>query len=470
MALKGGILTLLAFAGTLVHADGIYSKGSPVLQVNAKTYDSLIAQSNHTSILEFYAPWCGHCQNLKPAYEKAAKNLDGLAKVAAINCDDDSNKPFCGQMGVQGFPTLKIVKPGTKRGKPVVEDYQGPRTAKGIVDAVVDKIPNHVRKLQSSTFDEWLGDKSVTAKAVLFTEKGTTSALLRAVAIDFLGAIKVSQVRSKETDLVEKYGVTKFPSLVLIPGDEVEPVTYSGEMKKQPIVDFLSQAASPNKDTVSEKAKPKPSKSKDPKKSASAKSAFSKASEAHMSADLEDELGASTIILDDSTPTESPLPIVEDSKPAVVEDIPPIASLTTPAELIEAALGPKKGTCILVLLPPATEGSLSEDAASALNFFAQSADKHQKRHDSVFPFYSVPAENEQAKVLRKDLGLKESELEIVALNNKRGWWRHFEAKSASTTDLETFIDNIKLGEGSKLKLPANFGTGPSAEDQGHSEL
>ena len=35
-----------------------------------------------------------------------------MAKVAAINCDEESNKPFCGSMGVQGFPTLKIVKPG----------------------------------------------------------------------------------------------------------------------------------------------------------------------------------------------------------------------------------------------------------------------------------------------------------------------------------------------------------------------
>jgi protein disulfide-isomerase A6 len=373
-------------------------------------------------------------------------------------------------MGVQGFPTLKIVKPGTKRGKPVVEDYQGPRTAKGIVDAVVDKIPNHVKRLQSSMFDEWLADKSIAAKAVLFTDKGTTSALLRAVAIDFLGVIKVGQVRNKEADLVEKYGITKFPSIVLIPGDEGEPIIYSDEMKKQPIVEFLSQVASPNKEGASEKAKPKPSKSKDPKKSASAKSAFSKASEAHMSADLEDELGASTIVLDDNTPTESPLPIVEDSRPFLFEEIQPITSLATPAELLEAALGPKKGTCILVLLPPATEGPLPDNAASALSFFAQSADKHQKRHDSVFPFYSVPAENEQAKTLRKDLGLKESELEIVALNNKRGWWRHFQANSASTTDLETFIDNIKLGEGSKLKLPADFGAGPSARDEGHSEL
>ena len=33
------------------------------------------------------------------------------AKVVAVNCDDDNNKPICGQMGIQGFPTIKVFYP-----------------------------------------------------------------------------------------------------------------------------------------------------------------------------------------------------------------------------------------------------------------------------------------------------------------------------------------------------------------------
>lgn len=51
MATKIGV-ALLALAGTFVNGDTIYSKDSPVLQVTAKTYDSLIAQSNYTSVRE----------------------------------------------------------------------------------------------------------------------------------------------------------------------------------------------------------------------------------------------------------------------------------------------------------------------------------------------------------------------------------------------------------------------------------
>lgn len=71
----------------------------------------------------------GHCKSLAPHYEKAAKNLKGIAKVAAVDCDEEKNKAFCGSQGVQGFPTLKIFKPSSKKGKPIVEGkfYRQPR-------------------------------------------------------------------------------------------------------------------------------------------------------------------------------------------------------------------------------------------------------------------------------------------------------------------------------------------------------
>jgi len=64
----------------------------------------------------------GHCKNLKPVYEKTAENLRGIANVVAIDCDEEINKRFCGEQGVQGFPTLKTYRPAAKRGgKPTIE-------------------------------------------------------------------------------------------------------------------------------------------------------------------------------------------------------------------------------------------------------------------------------------------------------------------------------------------------------------
>ncbi|KIW97655.1 protein disulfide-isomerase domain [Cladophialophora bantiana CBS 173.52] len=451
--------SLVLILTCVINVQALYGKSSPVLQVTAKTYDSLIAQSNHTSIVEFYAPWCGHCQNLKPAYEKAAKNLAGLAKVAAIDCDDDANKPFCGQMGIQGFPTLKIVRPGSKPGRPIVEDYMGPRSTKGIVEAVKDKIANHVKKLSGDALEKWLDEEEAPAKAIVFTDKGTTNPLVKSLAIDFLGSVAFAQVRDKAT--AQKYEVSEFPAIRLIPSHGAPPIPYEGEISRDSLVSFFSQVAPPNPDPApknAKSAKPSSKKSK-PKSSLSASAAFSRASAAHKSSDFEEHLaGSSTIVLDDHTPTESPLPVVEAEKPMIVrESIAPIPTLSTSAEVEAACMMPRSGNCILVLLPPSQEAP-SESATSALAGFAEIADKYNKRKASMIPIYAVPADNQAATLIRNDLALgPEEQMEVVATNMKRGWWRRYSSESYDVTDLENFVDAIKLGEGSRSELPAGFG-------------
>ncbi|KAH8681817.1 hypothetical protein BX600DRAFT_429729 [Xylariales sp. PMI_506] len=415
-----------------IHAAGLYTKSSPVLQVDAKNYKRLVADSNHTTALEFYAPWCGHCQNLKPAYEKAAKNLDGLAHVAAVNCDEDENKPLCGEFGVQGFPTIKIVRPGKRAGKPAVEDYNGPRTAKAIVDAVVDNINNHVKKVTDSNADEWLAKDNETAKAILFTEKGTTSALLRSVAIDFLDVIKIGQVRSKETKLVDTFGIDDFPSLVLLPGGDKPGVLYDGEMKKEAMVKFLSQAGEPN---------PDPAPAKGAKKDKKEKAAKKEEPEAKTAGTQEEE--SST-----TAPAAAKTP----------EPAPAIPAITDAAQLTQVCLNPKSGTCILALVPASADEQAAKEAA--LHSLAEIAGKHAHAQRHLFPFFEVDSAAEDAAELLKSLDLSADKVEIIAVNGKRGWWRRYQSSSSSADSsfgieaIEAWIDAIRLSEGVKTPLPA----------------
>ncbi|KAF1980652.1 thioredoxin-domain-containing protein [Aulographum hederae CBS 113979] len=437
----------------------IYTKNSPVLQVDGKSYDRLIARSNHTSIVEFYAPWCGHCQNLKPAYEKAARNLAGLAKVAAINCDDEMNKPFCGRMGVQGFPTLKIVKPGKKPGSPFVDDYQGARTAKAIVEAVVDKIPNHVKRVQDKILDEWLSDNNGTAKAILFTDKSPVSALLRSLAIDYLGSITFGQVRKSEEKAVETFGITKYPTLVVLPGGDKDGLVYDGEMKKEGMNKFLSQIASPNPDPAPQQAKPKKDSKKDAKKDAKASSSFSKASASHEKAEGSSAAARGTAISLEDEPTASPDPNVVDEDtptPIPIPKTPELPSLATADALKKECLHTKSQTCVLALLPPPpAEGQVDEAASTALKSLLEVKSKHAGR--KLFPFYSVPASNDFASNLRTSLSLKGADaLEIIVLNGKRGWYKHYTGTSFAQAPVEDWIDAVRMGEGKKASLPEGF--------------
>ncbi|KAB5578785.1 hypothetical protein GE09DRAFT_1281087 [Coniochaeta sp. 2T2.1] len=426
--------TLSALAVALLSAlpgaqAGLYSKKSPVLQVDAKNYDRLIAKSNHTSIVEFYAPWCGHCKNLQPAYEKAAEKLKGLAHVAAVDCDDGANKQFCGAMGVKGFPTLKIVRPRKAGGgKPVVEDYNGQRTAAAIVETVVGSINNHVAKITDKDVDDFLANNNETAKAILFTDKGTTSALIKSIAIDFLGVVTVGQARNKEEKTVELFGITKYPTLVLLPGGDKDAVVYDGELKKDGIVKFLSQVGEPNPDPAPAKEKAKKSDKSGSSSSKSKSKTATTSSESSTATEAADE-----------TPTRE--------APVIIESAPPIPAINTPEKLVKECLREKSSTCVLALVP-STHG---EEAKQALVSLSELAWKYAKGH-KLFPFFEVAKENEGAANLIKSLDLT-NEVELIAINARRGWWRRYEGADFSEHAVEAWIDAIRLSEGVKKKLP-----------------
>ncbi|KAJ6263373.1 hypothetical protein Dda_1936 [Drechslerella dactyloides] len=385
-ALSAGLLAPLASA--------MYSSNSPVIQLTSKNFNEKILKSDHASIVEFYAPWCGHCKNLKPAYEAAAGNLKGLAQVAAIDCDEDANKATCAEYGIQGFPTIKSFKP-KKNGKPTIQDYQGPRNAKGIVDYALDLIPNYVTRVNSKTLEDFLQKNNETAKAILFTKKGVATPLYKALAIDFHGAITFAQVRDKETDATELFGIEKFPTLVVLPGGSAEGVVYDGDMKKDPMFAFFTKFAEPTTGK-------KPAK--------------------------EDKAGSSS-----STSSTSSTP----PRPTFDATIPDVPSMQAFAE----ACGKK--VCVLVIVPFVAPTLIAYEKTNAyVNQVKQS-----------FPFFQVPLSTLPAS-FKKALELEDSEeVQMRAVSAKRRWWVPYTGDSTSYEAMESWIDALKMGELNKKKLP-----------------
>lgn len=79
-------------------------------------------------LIKFFAPWCGHCKSIKPAWDKLMKAYDGDkgALVADVDCTAEG-KPLCEEHGVEGFPTLKWGDPSA------LEDYDGGREYKDLL-------------------------------------------------------------------------------------------------------------------------------------------------------------------------------------------------------------------------------------------------------------------------------------------------------------------------------------------------
>ena len=61
-------------------------------------------------LMEFFAPWCGHCQRLSPILDQLASEYAGRVKVAKLNIDDNASTPS--RYAVQGVPTMLFFKGG----------------------------------------------------------------------------------------------------------------------------------------------------------------------------------------------------------------------------------------------------------------------------------------------------------------------------------------------------------------------
>ncbi|ONM22284.1 Protein disulfide-isomerase like 2-2 [Zea mays] len=99
---------------------------SASVELNSRNFDELVVKSKDIWIVEFFAPWCGHCKKLAPEWKKAAKNLKGQVKLGHVDCD--AEKSLMSKYKVEGFPTILVF--GADKESPF--PYQGARVASAI--------------------------------------------------------------------------------------------------------------------------------------------------------------------------------------------------------------------------------------------------------------------------------------------------------------------------------------------------
>lgn len=106
--------------------DSADSSKEYVVALTDSTFADYI-KKNSKVLVEFYAPWCGHCKSLAPEYEAAAKALaDRKLKTKLVKVDATVETKISNDHGVQGFPTLFYYADGVK------SEYNGPRERAGI--------------------------------------------------------------------------------------------------------------------------------------------------------------------------------------------------------------------------------------------------------------------------------------------------------------------------------------------------
>ena len=220
----------------------LYNQGGPVVILTKENWQQEVIKGDSLWLIEFYAPWCGHCKNLAPEWTKAAKQLKGVVKVGAV--DMTEHQEVGAPYNVQGFPTLKFF--GFDKKNPVA--YESGRDADSIVKFALDKVKSEVNgrgkggksssssgsggsgnggkkadgsdvlALTDSTFDSTIyGSKDIWMVEFYAPWCGHCKALepeWNQAAADLKGKVRFAKVGATENEsLARRFGVQGYPTI-----------------------------------------------------------------------------------------------------------------------------------------------------------------------------------------------------------------------------------------------------------------
>ncbi|KAH8663916.1 thioredoxin-like protein [Xylariales sp. PMI_506] len=228
---------------------------SAVLDLIPSNFDDVVLKSGKPTLVEFFAPWCGHCKNLAPVYEELAQTFEFSKDVQIAKVDADAEKSLGKRFGVQGFPTLKFFDGKSE----TPSDYNSGRDLESLTKFITEKtgvkpkrkleMPSYVDFLDDKSFKETIGsDKNVL---VAFTAPwcGHCKSLAptwEKLAEDFqlesnivIAKVDAEAENSKAT--AKDQGVSSYPTIKFFPAGSTTGELYSGGRSEADLVSFINQ-------------------------------------------------------------------------------------------------------------------------------------------------------------------------------------------------------------------------------------
>jgi protein disulfide-isomerase A6 len=264
-------LSILFLALALPATLAMYSGSDDVVQLTSSSFNKEVGDGR-LWLVEFYAPWCGHCKNLAPHWKGAATALKGFVNIAAVDATDSKNEPLASRFGVRGFPTIKIFSDGDVH-QP--KDYQGPRDEAGIIKYALSTISEVVAKrsgvgggsgggggggdngpvvvLTDANFDDEVYNSDVPWLLEFYAPwcghcKKLAPEWKEAAEIleEAGGGIKLGMMDATANSTAEKFGVRGFPTIKVMPAGSSRPEDaddYQGGRTSGAIVKFAETIA-----------------------------------------------------------------------------------------------------------------------------------------------------------------------------------------------------------------------------------
>src|SRR4029434_4261443 len=102
-----------------------------VTEVNDKSFEKDVLQSDKPVLVDFWAAWCAPCRMLEPTVAAVAEKYAATARVVKVNVDD--NPSISQRYGIKGIPTLILFKGGKEEERAVGD------TCESAISRLIDK-------------------------------------------------------------------------------------------------------------------------------------------------------------------------------------------------------------------------------------------------------------------------------------------------------------------------------------------
>ena len=124
-AMSSALVPIIALA---IYGPAARKEG--VIVATAKTFKQEVLEHDGPVAVQLFAPWCGHCKALKPAWKAATKALQGKVKLVVV--DATAEQQLAQKYGVRGYPTILIF--GDNKRKP--QPYEGGRDERSLISGL----------------------------------------------------------------------------------------------------------------------------------------------------------------------------------------------------------------------------------------------------------------------------------------------------------------------------------------------
>lgn len=212
-----------------------------VIVLTSKNFDEIVPKAEF-ALVEFYAPWCGHCKKLKPEYAKAATLLkEHDDKIVIAKVDATEEKDLAEKYEVRGYPTLKWFVNGK------ASDYGGGRDVESIVRWVKKKTgPPAITIATEAELEAAEKNNDVLVLGYFSKFEG---AAFDAFINTARAAEDLTSAQTTEAAVAKKAGVTAdAPAVVIIKnfeGEDRQVVALKGDVTEESLKAFLQEEKLP---------------------------------------------------------------------------------------------------------------------------------------------------------------------------------------------------------------------------------